>query len=168
MTALMTVFSLAACGGENKGDGPASLNGGNKAGEQQAAGDDVPKDPKEAIQKWAKCMRDNGIDMPEQSGDGMIALPGIRADDKEAMDKHEKANAACKKYMPKSEYNPDDPAEKDKRAKINQCLREKGVDVPDEGSGKAMTFDFGDEKLMKAYKDCTGKDMGQVAPRGGQ
>ncbi|MGO1056794.1 hypothetical protein [Crossiella sp. CA198] len=163
VAALVTAFSLAACGGEDKGDGPASLNGGNGKGNEQKAGDEAPKDPKEAMLKFAKCMRDNGIDMPDPDpNSGGIAAQRM---DETNMEKFEKANKACEKFAPKSNYNPNDPAEKDKRAKQNKCLRENGLDIKEsgEGQGGMITLDGDKEKIEKAMKAC-GMGMAGSAP----
>ncbi|MCK2241398.1 MULTISPECIES: hypothetical protein [unclassified Crossiella] len=154
-TALVAAFTLTACGGgENKGDGPASLNGGNK-GNEQKAGDDVPKDPKAAMLKFASCMRENGVDFPDpdpESGGMARAIPA------EGLDKNkmDKASEACKKYLPKSNYDPNDPKEKDRRAKMNQCLRDKGIEVKEAEGGNGATIDFGGdkEKAEKIMKEC--------------
>lgn len=163
VTALVTAFTLTACGGEDKADGPASLNGGKGNDKAQAAGEDVPKDPKAAMLKFAACMRENGIDFPDpdpNSGGMARAIPA-----EGDTSKMEKANNACKKYLPKSDYNPDDPKEKDKRAKMHQCLREKGIDVQDGGGGAGSTIklDGDKEKLEKAMKEC---GMGAVSVPG--
>ncbi|MCO1575990.1 hypothetical protein M8C13_09510 [Crossiella sp. SN42] len=154
VTALVTAFTLSACGGEDKADGPASLNGGNKGTEQKAGADDVPKDPKAAMLKFAACMRENGVDFPDpdpNSGGMARAIP--MEGDHSKMDK---ANEACKKYLPKSDFDPNDPKEKDKRAKMNQCLREKGIDIKEAEGGNGATINLGDdkEKAEKAMKEC--------------
>ncbi|SDL85141.1 hypothetical protein SAMN04488074_1149 [Lentzea albidocapillata subsp. violacea] len=160
-SAILTVLALTACGGQGKNDGPASLGGDNKSGQQQAGNDDVPKDPKEALLKYAKCMRENGVDMPDPSDNGAIAAQPEGGADQE---KTEKAAGVCRKYLPKSSYNPDDPAEKDKRAKLEKCLREKGIDFKGAEGGSAGIIDGDPAKIEKALKECGAGESTLGAP----
>ena len=128
-------LALGACGGS--GDD----NGGGGSKQDKAF---------EGALKFAKCMREHGIDMPDpqRTGSGGIkqtvnGKPGSRA----AM---EAAQKACQKYMQIGGGKAPSAAE---QAKVRnamlayaKCMRDNGVDMPDpkfSGSGGGVTFQLG-------------------------
>jgi hypothetical protein len=127
------LFALAACGA-------------------QPDSGQVPADPHQKLLAFAKCMRDNGIDMPDPDPNATgMSLPAVKAGD---ADKASKAMEACKKYAPANIANPDDPQVKADRAAMAKCMREHGVDMPDPGSGGSLSVDMGDPKFKDALKAC--------------
>ncbi|MGC7097996.1 hypothetical protein ACPZ19_25280 [Amycolatopsis lurida] len=155
-------LSLTACGGGDDpgGDGVASLNGSTGQGSQApaAADDEFTQDEQLA---FARCMRDNGVDMPDPV-DGKIAIEaGGGAED---MAKAEKANEACRHLLPNGGVpQPPTPEELDKMRKMAQCFRDNGIDVPDpdpQNPGMALP-DIGpdDPKMQKAMEACAGDGM---------
>src|SRR5262245_15697567 len=73
---LALVLVLGACGGSGSGgSGVASLDDGtgNQATSSDSGDDEVtPEEAEEAFTKYAECMREHGVDMPdpEVAGDG--------------------------------------------------------------------------------------------------
>ncbi|MFI6101755.1 hypothetical protein ACIA8G_39925 [Lentzea sp. NPDC051213] len=138
---LAVLMALTACGAkEQKSDG-------NK----DSTGDMV---------KFAQCMRENGIDMPDPEGDGGgVRMEAMPADgDTEKMDA---AHNACKQHLPNGgEFKPPSPEEQDKMRQQAKCMRDKGHNWPDPtfdgsgGDGEGMTVELGDEKVEKDMKDC--------------
>ncbi|GAA2069715.1 hypothetical protein GCM10009801_19790 [Streptomyces albiaxialis] len=122
----------------------SAAQGGGKTEEDQAVA-------------WRKCLRDNGVDMPEpKSGEEQA---GITVDRKNqgAM---KKAIDACKDKAPKN--GPGSPLtqkEKDELVARAKCLRKHGVDVPVPKEGQAAALPMPKtaaekKKLEKAHKAC--------------
>ncbi|WP_433270322.1 hypothetical protein ACQPZF_09430 [Actinosynnema sp. CS-041913] len=80
--------------------------------------------------EFARCMRDNGVDMPDPGpDDGKLgALAGADRGSpafKGAMD-------ACKQFLPGGgDLSNLDPQEMDRLREFAKCMRENGVDLPD-------------------------------------
>ncbi|MFE9398492.1 hypothetical protein [Streptomyces flavidovirens] len=150
--AVLALFASACSGGSggtDSGSDGTSNDSGTNAGK---ASDDAAK--------HRKCLRDNGLDVPDPkpgqdergmtiSGDGMS---------KEAMEKALKACAG--KGGPGSAGGGITQADKDKMIKHAQCMRENGYNMPDPkfdgGMAQAMPMPKGaeKEKFEKANKAC--------------
>ncbi len=134
------------------------------------------KDDKGDMIKFAQCMRDNGIDMPDPqtSGDGNgITIQG--GEDGAPLDeeKMKTAHEACKKFLPNGgEFKPPSPEEQDKARQSAKCMRDKGYNWPDpkfDGGGSAETLELpnmDDDKVKQDMKDCGMAEFG-VARRAG-
>ena len=145
------LLALAACGAQQDSS-IASLHSGAPSTSNSADAGQAPSDPHQKLLAFAKCMRDNGIDMPDPDPNATgMSMPAIKAGD---ADKASKAMEACKKYAPDNIANPDDPAVKAKRAEFAKCMREHGVDMPDPGAGGGLTIDGSDGKFQAAMKAC--------------
>ncbi|MYS78665.1 hypothetical protein [Embleya scabrispora] len=144
--------SKVASGGGSGGAKSENSGGGSGSGK----GDDAAR--RDQMVKFASCMREHGIDMPdpEPGEGGAMRIGGMAAD--EASSKTEEAMKACEKFQPKSDFDPNDPKFKEWQAKHTSCLRENGVNVGDAGAGGAMvTLDASDEKVKKAMDVCNKK-----------
>ena len=93
--ALTLTVTLAACGGGGDGEGTAD-GGGARSG-----------DPEQALVDFARCMRKQGVDMPDpqfnRAGGGFTFDIGPNGVDPGDPDFRE-AEQACRKYSP--ELNP--------------------------------------------------------------
>jgi hypothetical protein len=170
LAVLTGLFALVtACGGGGEGgDGVASLSEKNTpSSNKPAAKDDVDQ-----MRAFAKCMREHGVDMPdpEVSKDGGvgIAVPAIPGNG--GADKVEKADKACKKFLPNG-GEPEKPTAEDLDAMRKQakCLRDHGIDVPDptmEDPGLRIGGSAESEKFQKAMEEC-GNGKGMIAVGGG-
>jgi hypothetical protein len=127
-------LALGACGSSDD-------NGGSASSRQDKAF--------EGALKFAKCMRDHGIDMPDPQRTGSDGIkqtingkPGSRA----AM---EAAQKACQKYMQIGGGKAPSAAEqakvKDSMLAYAKCMRQNGVDMPDPkfSNGGGATFSLG-------------------------
>lgn len=129
---------------------------GSKPDENNAKKDDTGD-----MVKFAQCMRENGIDMPdpEEDGKGGIAMRAIPGGDDDGVNM-ETAHNACKQHLPNGgEFTPPSPEEQDKMRQQAKCMRDKGHNWPDpnfEGNAAAesLQVDFSDEKLKQDMKDC--------------
>jgi hypothetical protein len=160
--AVPAVFGLTACGANGGDDGIASAGGGS-AKASASASPSQSLNPQDRALKFAQCMRQNGVDMPDPGSDGRIQIranPGNQAKVQAAMKK-------CQHFMQGGGRlgNPDDPKVRDQMVKFAQCMRQHGVDVPDPQPGQGLQFrvNKGSEaKLQAAQKACQ-----QYAPGGG-
>ena len=151
LTALLLTSGLAAgCGGgDDDGDGVASIDGSgaepeSAAGDEgEGGGDGRPDDAEfqDAMLEYAQCMRDHGIDMPDPEfdedggvtqsmGEGGAGGPDGPSEEFEAADE------ACKPIlddaMPDMELSPEEQAERqDQMVAVAECMRDKGHDMPD-------------------------------------
>ncbi|WP_030454522.1 hypothetical protein [Herbidospora cretacea] len=114
---------LAACG-TGQQSGVATAGGGSAsaaAPSPSASGDAV---------KFAQCMREHGIDVPDPEPGGNA----VRVRIKEGVDPAtvEKANAECAEFRPIGGGPPmGDAAFADAVQKYTDCMRDNGVDMPD-------------------------------------
>jgi hypothetical protein len=125
---------------------------------------DAKKDDKGDMVKFAQCMRENGIDMPDPKQDDkggvMIeAAPGDSGPIDE--DKMKTAHEACKKHLPNGgEFKPPSPEQQDKMRQQAKCMRDKGHNWPDpnfDDGGKAEVVELpnmDDDKVKQDMKDC--------------
>jgi hypothetical protein len=120
--AVAAVPALAGCGGSKS---PANA----AAAEQSREGQDEAK-----LAKFAKCMREHGIEAKTSSGPGHQSL-GIRVSGKGGAGRQtlETAQRACKQYQPqpkKVNLSPQEKvAQEEAVLKFAKCMREHGVNV---------------------------------------
>jgi hypothetical protein len=160
---------LAACGTPQEGNRVASLASDTATSSSAPPEEDGAPD-EDKMRAFAKCMRDNGIDMPdpETDGDGGVTMRIEGEADREAM---KKAEEACKEHLPNGgEMRAPSPEDMDKIREQVKCLREKGIDVPEpdfEGGG-GIQLPFGDdtERTRTALKECGFMAGGKVKING--
>jgi hypothetical protein len=162
VAAAVIALTTACGGGGDGGNKVASLGDGQKPANQaqQPAGgpngDDVDK-----MREFAKCMRDNGVDMPDPdpNSGGMGRVTAMQ-DGSADMEKMNKAHEACRHLLPNGgKPKPLSPEDLDKQRKIAQCMREHGVDMPDptpEGGGAVTLGEGTDMEAMKKASEACG------------
>ncbi|GHJ46613.1 hypothetical protein Cs7R123_39550 [Catellatospora sp. TT07R-123] len=131
---LAGALALAGCGQAPEDDGIASAGGG-RATATPSAGPSLSRQEKGL--KFAQCMREHGIDMPDPDPDGRITIQGGPGD----KDKMDAASKACEQYAPfgdRGGVGPD-PQMAENMRKFAQCMRDNGVpDFPDPDGGRMM------------------------------
>ena len=155
---VLCTLVLAACGAA-KGEG-----GNSRAGAD------------EAQLKFAQCMREHGVDVPDpKPGAGGFGIQ-INSSDPRENQNFQDAQDACGDILQKAipEGDRPDPAEmRDKLHKLTECLRDKGYDVPEPqvfGPGDAPPDNppapdknlqdlMDDPDFQQAQEDCS-KDAG--------
>ncbi|WP_405148433.1 hypothetical protein OG589_11070 [Sphaerisporangium sp. NBC_01403] len=146
-SSLALASALAACGQSAPNDTSAGKPLGAGSGSAQ------DKASQDAGLKYAKCMRENGIDMPDPkpgAGSGQAAL---KMDDKTT-----KALEKCKQFMPVDPNAPSEDEQFQQMVTWARCMRGKGFDVPDPKRGEAQSMPSGDPgKLQKAVQECSQK-----------
>ncbi|MEU6999739.1 hypothetical protein [Nonomuraea sp. NPDC046570] len=154
-------LALAGCGGgDGGGTDVASADGGGKA----AATASPSVDPQRGL-KFAQCMRENGIDMPDPEPGKPVTLKLDKGISEEAMNK---AQQACKEYAPQGGTGPK-PGSKQLEGmrKVAQCMRENGVpEYPDPDGGLVrIKPEVGEDP---DFKDAQAKCTKEFMPEAGQ
>ncbi|MEO3871987.1 hypothetical protein ABGB18_24500 [Nonomuraea sp. B12E4] len=162
--AVPLTLALAACGWQGTGgtdDGVVSAGGTSSA--RSAASPSASLDPREAQLRFAQCMREHGIDVPDpQNGQLRVEVPrGV------GRDKLDKANKACEPILASvvRDHTPSGQ-DFDQMVKFARCMRQHGVDMPDPKPGEGMRFEVrngSEAKIEAAHKACE-----QYAPGGGK
>ncbi|MEV0645455.1 hypothetical protein AB0I28_09335 [Phytomonospora sp. NPDC050363] len=132
-------LGLSACGSGEGGDGIASAGGDGAEPSSSAA-----LTNEEAALRFAECMREQGIDVPDPDPDE----DGFRMRLPEGVDP-EAAKAAtevCKEFMPHGGEPPAlNPEDLEKLRRFSQCMRDNGIEeFPDpSGDGGGIQADEG-------------------------
>ncbi len=145
-------LTLTACGGAQSqaGDGVASVSTGSAA-PSAAASASAPVDRREAALKFAQCMRENGVEVPDPGPDGGIRITNRSGDGA----KTEKALKECEPLTKGAVGNGSGPVDQkrhDQLVKYAQCMRENGVDMPDPKPGGPIQLRIPRDQEGKAKK----------------
>jgi hypothetical protein len=152
--AAFTLLAVSACGGGGAdGDDVASLGGDVNPLETE---DTEPLDEDAQALVFAECMRDEGIDIadpgPDQEGLSAALHEAEESYDRETYDQ---ALNACEELLTHRDHGSDDHAPDDEMMlDLAECLREQGLDVPDnlfEGGGM---HDVEDDEVGAAMEEC--------------
>ena len=140
----LSALALAACG-----EDPTSASG-NAAAKEKV---------REAELKFAECMRDEGIDMPDPGAEGRQEFK-IGGDSGISPQEFEAARKACEKYRKdiRPELTEEEQQEFKEAALAHaRCMREHGIDFPD----PTFTADGGARVRIPGGKDeLKGEDPG--------
>ena len=167
--AVAVALLAGACGSGGSGStsGVASIDG-KGASSKSKSGQKL--DPQEASLAYAKCMRANGVDVPDPDASGMVRVqPGGKRPDPEAMKKAEQACKAERDALQGSMGEPDKNFQ-DKALKMARCMRGQGIDMPDptlsEGGGASVKVDPDqlDSPEYKAAEETCRKQAGMPEP----
>jgi hypothetical protein len=151
--AAVALLALSACGGGAEDGGVASAGGDANPSEEVT--EQGPLDEEVRALAFAECMRGNGVDMPDPAPgqEGLSeALHGIEDDyDQATIDE---ALAACQDFLPQRAHEGGHDAARDEAMlALAECLREQGVEVPDNLEGGAL-HDVDDDELRAAMEEC--------------
>ena len=153
---LSLALILAGCGSGGGSDGDvASATGKGKNDSKDA--DSTSKEDRQAQGlKFAKCMREHGVEM-EDPKEGRIAIKSGPGQQKTM----EKAQEACQKYLPQISGS-DRKAMKENALEFSQCMRENGVEkFPDpKGGMMRMNEDIAKDPDFKKAQEACQKFMG--------
>ncbi|MBX6767341.1 MAG: hypothetical protein IRY90_09355 [Actinomadura rubrobrunea] len=131
--------------------------GGSATAVKASASPSRSLDPDDAMLEFARCMRANGINVPDpKDGDPKgirLAVKGVDRDRlQDAMEK-------CRPYLVAGGRIPDlkDPKVRDQYTELAQCMRQQGIDVPDPDSNGSFRLPKGKidrSRLDKAREAC--------------
>ena len=167
---LAVALGLTGCSASGPSTSVASIGGASSSAAAPGGSGQQPDTAEhDAMVKFAQCMRQHGVNMPDPPSNGaMAALPGVDPQkDPAGAAKAQAANAACEKDLP----NGGKPSAQDvqKQLQFAQCMRQHGVDMPDpsaNGGGAQLSINFNDPKTATALKACDPTMAGGV-PSGG-
>lgn len=145
---------LSACGGGAEGGDVASAGGdANPTPEDSEQG---PLDEEVQALAFAECMRGNGVDMPDPApGQGGLSDAFHEAEDNYDQATIEEALAACEDLLPQRAHEGGHDAERSEvELALAECLREQGLDVPDNLFGGGRLHDVEDDELRAAMEEC--------------
>lgn len=129
---------------------------GCSTGGAGATGTSATANAQDQAVKFAQCMRQHGVDVPDpQPGQGGIQIKASAGSVDQA--KLQQAMNACRKYSPKLAGNPNNPAQRDRMLKLAQCLRQHGINIPDPqpGQGLRIRVNKADAaKMQQAQQAC--------------
>jgi hypothetical protein len=168
-TALATVAALvlllAGCGTDKADPGIASVGGATNAPPATSTTSDGTTEDK--MRQFAKCMRDNGVDMPDPGPEGFGQGGGSNID--RSSPAFQKAMDACRSLLPGGgDLSKLDPKMIDQLTELTKCLRANGLDVPDPDPNSPMLGMEGMAKIdrnspaaKKAFEACKDKVPGR-------
>lgn len=162
VTTALLALALTACGDGGERDGVATLaSGGPSASASASVGIE------DAFREYAKCMRANGVDLPDpdEDGGGLVMAPSA------APREVQEADAKCGPILKNAvRDNPklNDPAMADRALEFARCMRANGIDMPDPGTDGSikkpvdghpgtvtLPFDPEDPKFREAQQACS-------------
>jgi hypothetical protein len=160
----VAALGLVACGGDPESEA--------SSGDPTASDDEKLR---EAQVKFAQCMREQGVNIPDPGSDGGTRIK-IGPDSGISPEEFEKAEKACEKYREaiRPELSEEEQEERKQEAlEFARCMREHGIDMPDpqfdedggvqiRGSGPG--FDPDDPDFEAAQKECGGDLFGRKQP----
>lgn len=150
VTALLAL-ALAGCGSAATGGADVASAGDVTPTSGSSAAPSLGRE--ERTIKWAQCMRENGVDIPDpKPGQGirMTAGPGSR----ETMDK---AQQACKEWQPSGADGTGDPQNGERMRTLATCMRDNGVEEFPDPEGNTMRLNkkvADDPDFPAAQKKC--------------
>lgn len=139
---LLLMTALAACGGGSGSSGVATLKSPGTGAVGESAAPSASLDPETAQLEFARCMRENGVDMPDPvAGGGFGGAAGgaavqVGGDGIDA-EKMQKAFETCGTLLGAGGPGDGiaiDPEMQDKLVEFAGCMRDNGVDFPDPGA----------------------------------
>jgi hypothetical protein len=164
-------LALAGCGGSDSGTGVATAGDGTGAGPTTSASAAALSN-EDRQREFAKCMRENGVDMPDpEPGQGGIRIQRSPGGDRA---KVEAAMQACRSLLPNGGEGMKLDAEQiEQLRQMAKCMRENGVpNFPDPDADGTINFQAGsgfdreDPKFQAAMEKCRGNSPIRV--RGAQ
>jgi hypothetical protein len=161
----ITLGFTTACAPDKSDNGIASA-GGTGAGASGGAPAPGSTDPFEQGRKYAKCMRDHGIDLPDPGSGGAAGRHSMPALDPNSP-LVKAATEACQSLDPNAGDAPPpiDPTELAQMRTYAQCMRDHGVDMPDpaaKGGGQNFNGNPDDPVFKAAAEACRDKVPGGV------
>lgn len=182
VTAVIAAVTIAGCAGDKKnGDGVASAGGKPTTTASTTGTNSNSGDTGEQMRRFAQCMREHGIDMPDPEVDDQgrvkVQIGGggdTGGGNPPGKDEAEAAQKECQQYLPNGGEPPKmDPADVEKMRQFAKCMRENGIpDFPDPQPDGGMRVEFGQgtgiDPNSQTFKDAQAKcEQYMPGPRNG-
>ena len=145
--AVAALLVLSACGGAFAG---GDANPTAEDTEQGSFDEEV-----QAL-AFAECMRGNGVDMPDPApGQGGLSEAFHAAEENYDQATIDEALAACEELLPQRAHEGGHDAERgETELALAECLREQGLEVPDNLFEGGALHDVDDDELRAAMEEC--------------
>ncbi|RJL31461.1 hypothetical protein [Bailinhaonella thermotolerans] len=151
---LAFTLALGGCGGGG-GEGGDVPSAGGSGGKPAAAAPTPTQDQHDLGLKYAQCMRENGVELPDPEPGKPFTM---RFDGSVPREKVQKAMDACKRFAPFKEGAAKDPKRADAMRAMSQCMRDNGVEKfpdPTDAGGIQIGPEVGDDPdFQEAQKKC--------------
>ena len=160
--------AVAACSSGNPGR-VASLNDSATTA-TTASGGGGGQSKEQGQLAWAKCMRQQGADVPDPQISGGSIVQQLPDREQQAGPEFRAAQQACRQYLPNGgQPTPPSAAERQQALALARCMRAHGINVPDpEITAEAIYqrgprgMDRNDPRLKTAEQACA--QYGQLPP----
>lgn len=154
VAACAALLALSACAGAAEGGEVASA-GGDANPNAPGAGQD-PLDEQAQALAFAECMRDNGVAMPDPGPgqEGLMQALGGHDQTGTGKEAFEEAFAACQALLPEFATHEDAQPDEEAMLALAACLRDEGLDVPDDLFTGGAMHDVPRDELMAAMEAC--------------
>ncbi|NUP65706.1 MAG: hypothetical protein HOV96_17375 [Nonomuraea sp.] len=150
---------LTACAAQENGPDVASVS---DTGTKPAASASATTDRNEQAIKYATCLREQGLDIPDPGPDGRMQMKF--GPESGGQEKVQKAMDACKQFQPQgmTSGKGGDPQQAENMRKQAQCMRDNGVEAfPDpEGGMMRITPEVGEDPDFKAAQEKCRMNLG--------
>ena len=131
-------------------------------------------DAEQMALKWAQCMRDHGVTVPDPGQGRPVRIQGEAQDQQQIQD----AMNACQRYQPKGGNGPGKVDQKtlDQLTKFAQCMRDHGIPMQDpKASGGGVQITGGgpgsvepdSDQFQQAQQACQHYLPSEVQPKSG-
>ncbi|HEX9887994.1 MAG TPA: hypothetical protein VGA69_00830 [Nitriliruptorales bacterium] len=159
VAAVVALLVLSACDGTSGGGGVASVGEGADAAAAEDGEDAPPLDADAQALAFAECMREEGVDMPDPAPGQDGLREAFRREDVQDGDRAtiEQALAACEDLLPQRDHGAGaghDQERDEMMLELAECLREQGLDVPDDLFAGGAMHDVEDDELRAAMEEC--------------
>jgi hypothetical protein len=148
LASVAVIVLVTACSGAPAASGVATLDDPSASGTPSASPSASAMTPQDAALAYARCMRENGVEMPDPqvttgaNGEIAIEQSAGAAVPKEKM---AAADATCRHFMtaagPNGPREPLSAEDLDKLLQFAKCMREHGIDMPDPQADGGIIFE---------------------------
>ena len=165
--AATTLLLLGGCAGKTSGEGVATAGDPTTSATAEA---ETEGDIAAQTAKFAQCMRDNGVEMPDPEVHGDRVTFGMPEGGAADRDKTQAAHEKCKQHLPNGGEPPKlSDEDLEQMRKFSQCMRDNGFpDFPDPEPGGGIRIDGGQnmDPENQQFKDAHAKCEQYMPKRG--
>lgn len=163
-------LALSGCGRSTDAPGVASAGGGTEAAVSPTPSASADRD--EQLRRFAQCMRNHGVDMPDPQPGGGGLGSGLNPSDPQV----QSGFTACQSKLPGGGQPPKlNPQQAEAYRAFASCMRDNGVDLPDPAADGTLQFnvknlgslDTGSPTFTSAMTACRDKLTSLMASRTG-
>jgi hypothetical protein len=149
-------YGMSGCGGKDSSSGGVATGNGSSAPKPSATASAAAD-----LTKFAECMRDNGVDLPDPDPNtGRIDIRRLRGNNDP---KFQHAMEQCRSLLVGAAGGQQlTPAEIEQLRQFAKCMRDNGVDLPDPDPGGGLftamgKLDRNSPIFQKAMQSCASK-----------